>query len=329
MKDLISIIVPIYNADKTLARCINALLGQTYHNIEIILVDDGSIDGSLAICQQYAKNDSRIKVIYKENGGVSSARNMGLDVAKGDFIMFCDSDDWAEPDWCEELVSHYMPDNLVMCGHYVEGNQAFLPHEVAASDDIQRVARHNFYQLKLCNFNAPWNKIYKHSVIESNRLRFECLLTNGEDFLFNLRYLNCISGNIVLLGKCVFHYNWPTGGSLSSNVPDNYFSQCETLYHAAKKELDLLCLTGEVNVKQFYTDCFNEYQRGILSVFRSRKTSLAAKITLGNSVMASEPYQTCAQYAVISPNKIYCKLCRLKKCYGLLTWFLLRGKEYL
>ena len=104
---LISVIVPVYNTEKYLGRCVDSIINQTYTNLEIILVDDGSPDNSPAICDEYAKKDQRIKVIHKENGGLSSARNAGLDIAKGDFISFIDSDDWVEKDLFEVLVSLY------------------------------------------------------------------------------------------------------------------------------------------------------------------------------------------------------------------------------
>ena len=112
MEKIVSIIVPVYNAEKTLERCVRSLMAQTLRSIEIILVNDGSRDQSLAICQRLAQEDGRIRLIDKPNGGVSSARNAGLDVARGDYVMFCDSDDWVEPDWCESMVSLFSPGGL-------------------------------------------------------------------------------------------------------------------------------------------------------------------------------------------------------------------------
>ena len=129
MNQKISIIVPIYNAESTIKRCIESLQIQTYDNIEIILVNDGSFDKSLDICQQYSILDERIKVIDKKNGGVSSARNAGLEMVTGELIMFCDSDDWVEPNWCQILLSKYEPNSLSMSGVYVEGKQAFYPYK--------------------------------------------------------------------------------------------------------------------------------------------------------------------------------------------------------
>lgn len=100
----ISVIVPIYNADKYLARCIESIVNQTYHNLEIILVDDGSVDQSLKICEQYAKNDTRIKIIYQHNQGVSVARNNGISHANGEYVCFVDADDFVSEDYCQNLV---------------------------------------------------------------------------------------------------------------------------------------------------------------------------------------------------------------------------------
>ena len=105
MKELISIIVPIYNVEKYIHKCIESIINQTYKNLEIILVDDGSPDNCGNICEEYAKNDSRIKVIHKENNGLSSARNAGLEICKGDYIGFVDSDDYIELNMYEVLIN--------------------------------------------------------------------------------------------------------------------------------------------------------------------------------------------------------------------------------
>ena len=105
---LVSIIVPVYNNEKYLRQCLDSITNQTFKDIEIILVDDGSTDNSASICEEYAKEDSRVVFIHSENKGVSNARNIGIDKSKGKFIMFCDSDDWLENDYIE---SHY--DNII------------------------------------------------------------------------------------------------------------------------------------------------------------------------------------------------------------------------
>ena len=110
-QSLISIIVPIYKVEKYLEKCIESILAQTYKNIELILVDDGSPDNCPSICDRYAKKDSRVIVIHKQNGGLSDARNMGLNIAKGDFISFIDSDDFVSDDFCELLLGAIIREN--------------------------------------------------------------------------------------------------------------------------------------------------------------------------------------------------------------------------
>lgn len=102
---LLTVIVPVYKVEEYLPRCVDSILGQTYENLEVILVDDGSPDGSGAICDAYAARDSRVKVIHKENGGLSSARNAGIDAARGEYLAFVDSDDWIEPDAYESMMA--------------------------------------------------------------------------------------------------------------------------------------------------------------------------------------------------------------------------------
>ena len=107
---MISVIVPVYNAEKYLHRCINSILAQTFVDIELLLIDDGSTDSSSVICDKYAKKDQRVRVFHKENGGVSSARNLGLDNAQGEWIAFVDGDDWVKETYLSNLLSHVRED---------------------------------------------------------------------------------------------------------------------------------------------------------------------------------------------------------------------------
>ena len=111
MKSLVSVIVPIYKVEKYLNKCVDSIINQSYKNLEIILVDDGSPDKCGEICDKYAEKDSRVKVIHKENGGLSDARNAGIDIAKGDYLLFVDSDDWITSNICEVLIKN-ANDNL-------------------------------------------------------------------------------------------------------------------------------------------------------------------------------------------------------------------------
>ena len=122
---LISVIVPVYNAEKYLDKCVNSIINQKYTNLEIILVDDGSKDNSLDLCKKYAEKDNRIKVIHKENGGLSSARNVGLAVARGEYIMFCDPDDLYLPNSCKVMLNEIIKTHA----DYVIGNYKNLDED--------------------------------------------------------------------------------------------------------------------------------------------------------------------------------------------------------
>ena len=125
MKPLISIIVPIYNVEKYLSRCINSVLSQTFPDFELLLIDDGSTDKSGYICDGYAQKDSRIKVFHIENGGVSAARNYGLDNARGEWITFVDADDWIDKDMYYKLYNEAILSeaDIVICDFYIYYNQ--------------------------------------------------------------------------------------------------------------------------------------------------------------------------------------------------------------
>lgn len=329
MDELISIIVPVYNAETTLARCVAALRNQTYNRIEIILVNDGSSDGSLALCRKFETADPRIRVVDKVNGGVSSARNAGLDMARGELIMFCDSDDWAEPGWCEELITHYEPGHLLMCGTYIEGEQQFVPHEVKATS-IQQYAKKDFHKLKLKMFNVPWNKIYASSVLRDHQLRFCSDLTNGEDYLFNLQYLSYIDGNIIFLDKCVFHYVWPREYSLSKKTPVDYDKQCCILSRRVFEISDGFSIDPQTKIG-IATDFYNEFHKCICSILNNKQMPAREKISSMTKIMSSGEYQQCAAGAIISSNKIYTHLARQKHGLGLLLWHQIlevkRGKK--
>lgn len=294
MDSLISIIVPVYNAEKTLARCVRSLIGQSHRNIEILLVNDGSKDASLAICRQFAQEDDRIRVIDKPNGGVSSARNAGLDAAKGEFVMFCDSDDWAAEDWCKVLYEAWEPEMLVMCGHFNEGTQSEVQHCVCSNEGKAYYERHEFWKLSDKFFTCVWNKIYYMRIIRENCHLFCYEISNGEDFLFNLQYINSITGGIIYLPESMYHYLWPTGNSLSSSVPKNYYFQVDALYERINQEINRMPQLPDRALEVIRLNFFYQYQRAIDGEI-SLNGTLIQNIKRANMLMKSEGYRICAQ----------------------------------
>lgn len=188
---MVSIIVPVYNVEKYLQRCVDSLINQTYQIIEIILVDDGSTDESGTLCDSFAEQDNRILVVHKENGGVSEARNAGIDVANGDYICFIDSDDYAETTWVEVLLDNLNKNNsdIVICGYYAD----FCDEDENVIKSETHIPTNGNYQRQRdsLDWNAeisglvgyPWNKLYRKNII--NGSRFPKSISLYEDVLFN------------------------------------------------------------------------------------------------------------------------------------------------
>lgn len=166
---LISVIVPIYKVEPYLRRCVDSIVNQTYTNLEIILVDDGSPDGCPAICDEYAAKDSRIVVIHKENGGLSDARNAGLDICKGEYISFVDSDDWVADCFIEELLKSVQETNaeIGICSYVQTSSSYTAKLNVNNVDKIilsSIEATQKLWSEKGTTFVTAWGKIYKNSL---------------------------------------------------------------------------------------------------------------------------------------------------------------------
>ncbi len=183
---IISVIVPVYNAEKTLHRCVDSILAQTFTDFELLLINDGSKDHSGEICEEYAKKDSRVRVFHKENGGVSSARNVGIDNVLGQWIAFIDSDDWVEEDFLSAFNLNSSADFIIGNAININGSEVIYLSPFTCSSYAV-----NDFLLKYMHcsiMRVPWGKLYKKSIIRGG-LYFEERLRCGEDLEFNCRYL--------------------------------------------------------------------------------------------------------------------------------------------
>jgi len=219
---LVSIIIPIYNREQTLERCLCSIIRQTYPNLEIIAVDDGSTDHSRVILERYEKKDPRLHVIYKKNSGVSESRNLGLQMAKGDFVQFVDADDWLTRDATSLLLQAMEPDiQLVISDYYrVIGRRIWIKGHIPASSSMSRAEFAKYMMKSPANFyyGVIWNKFYRMDIIKENQLYFAHDLDWCEDFKFNLEYLKYTSNVQVLTTP--FYYYVKTKGSLVDSKID-------------------------------------------------------------------------------------------------------------
>lgn len=211
MSSLVSIIIPIYLAEDTLSQCIESCCKQTYDNIELLLVVDGSPDNSLQICQEYALVDSRIRVIHKENSGVSDTRNTGILNATGDYITFVDADDWLEPDAIHNLVNFQSQHDLDLAttGFAIVRDNAFDTSLIPTTEIItgtDNIAQHLVSESKLRFYRAPYAKLYKRELINTHNIMFDTTLKINEDFIFILSYLQKCQ-TIGTFEYCSYNYN--------------------------------------------------------------------------------------------------------------------------
>ncbi len=232
MNQIVSIIVPAYNERPYLKRCVESILYQTYRNIEIILVDDGSNDGTNELCDQLKYNDSRIKVIHKLNGGLSSARNAGLKIATGDYITFIDSDDYVDSDYIEYLLKAAnntgMP--VIQCNYrrtYEDGNSNFQQYKEIILHGQNEILRSLLVTFELNTM--AWAKLYKSSIFRQTRFMEG---RNNEDTIFLTDILPIISG-VAVFPEVKYSYFMKNEsimrGQISSKKVTDAFFSCEYL----------------------------------------------------------------------------------------------------
>ena len=202
----ISIIIPVYNVEPYIRKCLNSVVNQTYTNLEILLIDDGSTDNSGKICDEYAQNDNRIKVFHKNNGGVSSAKNVGLKHITGKYVGFVDSDDWIEPDMYETMYNALKSENVTVnvAGYFKDTalesapvtNMECIPAGIISTRNMLLYPLKRDYYMGFCGYMC--NKLFLADIFLKNDLKFDENIRYGEDVLFYTR--------TVLAGKCTGTY---------------------------------------------------------------------------------------------------------------------------
>lgn len=247
--DKISVIVPVYNVESYLPHCLNSILMQTYQNLEIILIDDGSEDKTGEICEEYSAKDNRIIVVHKENGGVSAARNAGLDIASGDYISFVDGDDWLEPNMYEVLHRNAVEydTEISCCGisqHRLDGSvNSLADNSVYLYTQQELIA--GFFSLPDIKetMYGPYNKIFKACLLEN--IRFDKRFAIGEDLLF---VFECIehARNVVVDNQPLYHYIKREGSATTSSFSP---TKLHYIYVA-----DLLCEKCKLKYPYAYSE---------------------------------------------------------------------------
>ena len=260
MRPMVSIIVPIYNAEQYLRRCVDSILNQEYTDYELLLVNDGSTDASGDICEEYGDRDSRVIVIQKENTGVSDSRNRALDRARGKYLQFLDSDDWITPDATRLFVraaEEYGCDMVISDFYRVVGERLSPKGDIEEEGVLTReeFAAHMMENPADFYYGVLWNKLYRRDIVEEHKLRMDTDISWCEDFMFNLEYIRH-ARRFYALHTPIYYYV-KTKGSLAS--------QGMNLSKTIKMKLTVFTY-----YKDFYKNVLDEeeYEKNRLQVYR-------------------------------------------------------------
>lgn len=299
---MVSVIIPIYNAEAVLGETIDSVLGQTYKDFELLLIDDGSTDKSPAICDAYACRDNRVKVFHKPNGGVSSARNVGLDHARGEFIAFVDNDDCMYPEFLETMVGH-IGDFDYLLASYVEGgaedkkNREVVKRQSDVVKTIDARSRKEVHdkavELRLMGFGAIWCTLFRKSIIDKYGIRFKKM--QYEDTLFIYDYASHCDNmrKIVYEGYFCYHHADSQGHS------HKYIAEMEALQALDKTFNDVVvhfAITDESLLAIFRRRLRFAVRSFLLKgYYRDTKASARKRIERWNEIRKShfvcEPYK--------------------------------------
>lgn len=251
----VSIVVPVYNAEKYLSKCIDSILNQTFKNFELILVNDGSKDNSLIICEDYKVSDRRIKVINKKNEGVSIARNIGINSAKGKYIMFIDSDDWIESNMVEKMYDAIQNSDIAVCGSKTVEKNKIIDNTLYQSFTKEKnlIGKEIINLINRVQHRCVWNKIYKISILKKNNIMFNEEIKCGEDSIFNFTYFKYIN-SIKIIPDSLYNYNRIVTDSITLRY----------LPKRAKYEnlmlQSLISLLSDYNILETNVELINNYQ---------------------------------------------------------------------
>lgn len=313
----ISVIIPVYNVSDYLRQCLESVINQSYPNLEIIIVNDGSIDDSLIICEEYQLKDSRIKLINQDNAGVSAARNKGVDIAKGNFILFLDGDDWLELDTIAVALSYMEGKDLFCFSYFKNYSETFAVRKLGLDGDFQA----SFVQRRITglvkeelvdpgqseSLVTVWGKLYKTSIIKENQIQFRDLKEIGtwEDGVFNWEYLN-YSKSVYIFDQPFYHYRKINSNSITSNYKKQYTEQQKELFRILTNYLDTYH-----KEPVFYEALNNRISLSVLGIGLNEAlnpTSFRKKLANIKKLLASKQYKTAIKELPLNYFPIHWKL---------------------
>lgn len=275
----ISVIIPVYNCEDKIERCIESVTAQTFSDFELLIVDDGSTDGTGKLCDGYATNDNRINIFHCKNGGVSSARNFGLSKANGEYIAFVDGDDFVDVDFLDSLYSCIEKEkaDMAFCNYYSlkETDKNIVSHgfsggEILEGTEIANVLYKNIAIGKTDGYFSLWNKLFKREIIEKNGITFNKDMSFGEDMLFIIDYLRYVN-KIVFTEKPLYYYEMTDGG-LFLRYSRSFATDIEKCYDKLKETTNGYGDTLRIDLK--YYSYIQRQTRAIIKNEKNKKEQI-------------------------------------------------------
>lgn len=323
----ISIIIPIYNVEKYLDYCLKSIIEQTYKNLEIILINDGSTDNSLEICYKYKKIDKRIILIDNKNHGVSYSRNKGIDVATGKYIVFVDSDDTIDKNYIFELVNANKDNfyDIVMVNFkdvFIKNDEKKVEYNNINVNLLSGRFFDDYYYIKSI-VRSPWGKLFKRDIIEKNNIKFPVEISLGEDYVFNMQYYRFVK-HYRYVNKHLYNYFHRNRKCLSKGYTiDSFDKQIEII----KKQKEFFKLynirNDEIILGDDFLWLYFEYTvlKGSLNYTESKQRLKLLKIETNNPKKTTETKRKDKIILRLINKDIYFPIyiyCLLKYIYHLL-----------
>lgn len=324
MENKVSVIIPVYYVEEYLKKCVSSVCKQTYKNLEIILVDDGSPDKSGALCDKFAKKDSRIVVFHKKNGGVSSARNLGLEKATGKYVTFVDSDDWLPETAIADLVDGIENNKSDFCfgtGMFVgiTGNKIIqeLKNETLSVDEINKLVEYHII------LRSPWAKLYKIDIIKNHQIKFSEGIEFGEDRIFVWEYLKYCE-KFTVIDKNVYFYSMLN----VNNACGKYYEKYNVWL---KQYTDILCqaikksaLPENEKVSLIRDFAFHEYVdvcKMYIPHLKDNRVEAVKKIAETTDIFSPYIFANDEKFTNEEYNEIYSDFVLIKNYDGLFDFF--------
>ena len=308
-----SIIIPIFNAENSLRKCLDSVCAQSYIDYEVILIDDGSTDNSALIYNNYVEKDLRFHSYYQANRGVSAARNYGLELCKGEFIFFLDSDDCYKPNYLQsffDLIQTNPDGDHFWCGYVYISNDSELDGNEIKIDSNKRIIKNSRENIMSLHENqlmaSPCNKAYRRSIIDAYRIRMTEELSLGEDLLFNLEYLDKSSNQtIIIINTALYEYRCFSNNSLNHRYRSNLDVINNTLSNSFLLYLKKWNLSSEQFAK-YYSMRYYMLVNEMLNTYHPEDNkSFSQKIRYNNRILKSRDFKEATKLCSCSIHPLY------------------------